>query len=377
MRYVVAIGLVILLVGGLAAIKYKQIAQLIGFGEQMQAAGPPPTPVGSFVSTEETWEESITTFGTIASVKGVAISTEAPGTVSKIHFDSGAIVKQGDVLVELDASVEQAQLASAYVRNELAKSTADRSRALGAAGVLSSAQVDVDTSQEKSARAEIALLDAQIARKKIRAPFSGKLGIRSVNIGQYVVPGAPLATLEAVDGAFVDFTLPQQRAISKGMKVRVTVEGVDGLTAEGEIAAIEPTVDAATRTQKIRATISNPDDKLRAGMFANVVIVLPTAKKHVVVPVTAVLHAAYGDSLFILDPPEVEPTGDGPPTKTARQAFVKTGPAKGDFVSIIDGLKPGEEVVASGAFKLRNQVPVIVDNSVAPKLDHAPTPENH
>lgn len=377
MRYVVAIGLVLLLVGGLAVIKYKQIAQLIGFGEQMAASGPPPTPVGSFVSTEETWEETISTFGTIASVKGVAISTEAPGTVFKIHFDSGAIVKKGDVLVELDTSVEQAQLSSAYVRNELARSNAARSRALGAAGVLPSAQVEVDTSQEKSALADIALLDAQIARKKIRAPFSGKLGIRTVNIGQYVVPGAPLATLEAIDGAFVDFTLPQQQSVSLGMKVRVTVEGVAGLTAEGAIAAIEPTVDAATRTQKLRATIANPDDKLRAGMFADVVIVLPNAKKRVVVPVTAVLHAAYGDSLFILDPPEVEPAGDGPPTKTARQAFVKTGPAQGDFVSILEGLKPGEEVVASGAFKLRNQVPVIVDNSVAPKLDHAPTPENH
>lgn len=376
MRYLVAIGVVLLLVGGLAVIKYKQIAQLIGFGEQMAAAGPPPTPVGAFVATEETWEETISTFGTIASVKGVAISTEAPGTVAKIHFDSGAVVKQGDVLIELDSTVERAQLSSAYVRNELAKSTAARSRALGTAGVLSSAQVDIDTSQEKSALADIALLDAQIARKKIRAPFAGKLGIRSVNIGQYVVPGAALATLEAVDGAFVDFTLPQQQPIALGMKVRVTVEG-SGLKAEGVIAAIEPTVDAATRTQKIRATIPNPDDKLRAGMFANVVIVLPDPKKRVVVPVTAVLHAAYGDSLFILDPPAGDATAEGPPTKTARQAFVKTGPAQGDFVSIVEGLKAGEEVVASGAFKLRNQVPVIVDNSVAPKLEHAPTPENH
>jgi membrane fusion protein (multidrug efflux system) len=376
MRYVIAIVCVLLLVGGLALIKYKQIKQLIGFGEQMASAGPPPTPVGSFVATEETWEDTISTFGTVASVNGVAISAEAPGTVSKIFFDSGALVKQGDVLVELDSSVERAQLAAAYVRNDLATSTAGRSQALGAAGVVSSAQVDVDSSQARSALAEIALVEAQIAKKKIRAPFAGRLGIRSVNVGQYVNPGTALVMLEAVAGVFVDFTLPQQEPVAAGLKVRVAVAGVAGLAAEGVIAAVEPTVDAATRTQKIRATLPNPDAKLRPGMFADVVIVLPNATKRVVVPVTAILHAAYGDSLFILDPAEGEPPADGPPPKTARQAFVRIGPAQGDFVSVLEGLKPGEEVVSSGAFKLRNQVPVVVDNSVAPKLEHAPTPEN-
>lgn len=378
MRYVLVIIGLLAVIGGLVFVKYSQIAMLIGFGKQMEAAGPPPQAVATMVAQEQDWEGTLSAVGTVASMKGVTISAEAAGVVTRINFESGKRVKQGEVLVELDTSVERAQLASAKVRSELAKSTAERTRVLTEAGAKTKVQAELDDSSLKSATAEIAVLQAQIAKKTIRAPFSGKLGIRSVNLGQYLNPGTPVTVLEATDGVFVDFTLPQQQAVTVGMKVRITVEGIAKLDTEGVVEAIDPNVDQTTRSLKVRASAPNADEKLQPGMFANIALVLPERPKVVTVPLIAVIHASFGDSVFILEEPENKDAKGpgGEPVKMARQQFVRLGDRQGDFVAVLDGVKAGQEVVSQGAFKLRNKAPVYVNNADAAKPELNPKPEN-
>ena len=382
MRYVLAGLALIVLVGGLAAVKFTQISSLISMGKEMQKQGPPPEAVGTATAEEQTWGGSVSAVGTITSVKGVAISNEVPGVVSAIRFQSGASVKEGQTLLELDSRAERAQLASIEARQELATSNVGRTRALVADKALAQAQLDTDESALKTSSADLNALRAQIDLKVVRAPFTGRLGIRQVNLGQYLNPGTMLAELEAIDSVFVDFSLPQQRleAISVGMPVRVTVEGIN-LSAEGAIAAINPAVDATTRTLKIRASVPNKDEKLRPGMFAKVAVVLPEKGTVVALPSSAVVRASYGDSVFIVedkkdDAGAVTKGPDGKPSKVARQQFVRLGEARGDFVSIADGVKPGLEVVSAGAFKLRNGVGIVVNNDIKIEPQLAPKPEN-
>ncbi|HMJ11663.1 MAG TPA: efflux RND transporter periplasmic adaptor subunit [Polyangiaceae bacterium] len=383
MRYVLVIVGLLLIVGGLGFVKFSQISSLMAMGEQMQKAGPPPESVGTAVAEGQEWEDTLSAVGSIASVQGVALSTEAAGVVTKISFDSGSTVKQGKVLVELDTSVERAQLASARARRDLAKVTAERSRALVASRVISQAQMDAAEAELKTASTEYSAIQAQIARKVVRAPFTGRLGIREVNLGQYLNPGTPITVLESSGALFVDFTLPQQRLgmVSVGMPVRVTLEGSKGQEMAGAIAAVEPTVDNNTRAVKLRASVPNDQAKLRSGMFVNVSVILPEKNKLVIVPATAVVHASYGDSVFIVEPkkpgsPGMAKTPDGKEIKMARQQFVRLGEARGDFAAILDGVKSGQVVVSAGAFKLRNGVPIVVNNAIGPKPSLNPRPEN-
>ncbi len=379
MRYVIAIVGLLLVIGGLVFVKFSQISMLIGMGEAMAEAGPPPEAVAAAKATEQDWEVVVASVGTISSVKGVSISTEVPGVVSKLAFDSGAEVKKGDVLVELDSSVERAQLVAAQVRRDLAQTNVKRTRLLVGSGVSTQAQLDAEESQLKSADAELNLLSAQIAKKTVRAPFPGKVGIRSVNLGQYVSPGTPLAVIESVDGAYVDFSLPQQQEVSLGMRVRVSIEGATKLDTEGTVTAIDPNVDPVTRSIKLRANIADKDGKLSPGMFAKVRVVLPKSTKVVTVPLTAVVYASYGDSVFVVEEPGDTPGSAGPngePRKVARQQFVRLGERRGDFVAVLDGVKAGEEVVVAGAFKLRNKAGIFLNNDLAPKPEVAPKPEN-
>jgi membrane fusion protein (multidrug efflux system) len=375
MRYFVAVLGLLLLIAGLAGIKAKQIGSLIAFGKEMQKAGPPPEAVNTAVSQEQTWEGTLRAVGSVAAVKGVEISNDAPGVVSRIAFESGAVVHQGQVLVQLDDRVERAQLASARARRELAELSAKRSRALAQSSAIAQSQLDGDESTLKTAAAESSQLEAQIERKIVRAPFSGRLGIRAVNLGQYLNPGTSLTVLEAIDSVYVDFSLPQQRlaVVRVGTPVRVNVEGAGDSVSEGIIAAIDPTIDATTRTIRARASLANQGERLRPGMFVNVTVVLPQTASLVAIPATAVIHASYGDSVFVV---EDKKDDAGNVTKVARQQFVRLGESRGDFVSVVDGLSAGQEVVAAGAFKLRNGVPIAVNNQVKldPKL--APHPEN-
>lgn len=393
MRYVVTIIAILVVIGGLVALKGAQIGKLIAFGKQMEEAGPPPEAVASGIVEEQSWEGVLTSTGSVATAKGVSLSTDVAGVVTRIAFESGQTVKQGQVLVELDSAVERAQLASAISRRELATTTAKRTRALVASGAISAAQADADESGLRTATTDAEAIQAQIAKKTIRAPFGGKLGIRAVNVGQYLNPGTAVTVLETTEAVHVDFTLPQQRLpdVAVGMPIRISLgdeqDAKDGKDAKdagaakaqtlvGKVAAVDPTVDNATRTIRLRADIETGSELLRPGMFVNVTVVLPQENKHTTVPATAVIHAPYGDSVFVIEDPKAEPGKPAKQGKIARQQFVRVGASRGDFVAILDGVKAKQEIVTAGAFKLRNNSPVTVDNSKPqdPKLD--PHPEN-
>jgi membrane fusion protein, multidrug efflux system len=350
MRYVITIAGLILLLGALAGLKGAQIATLIGFGEQMQKLGPPPEPVNSALVEQQDWEQTLNAVGSVVSSRGVALSNDAAGVVTKLHFESGDEVKSGEPLVEIDARVEQAQLQSLRARLQLAGQSLERTRTLAVSGVSTQAELDAGESEVRSLSADVRALQAQIERKTVRAPFEGTLGIRAVNLGQYLAPGTTLTVLESSKAVFVDFTLPQQDLpnIQVGRRVRLRSEPTAPVLAEGEISAFDSSVDAVSRTLKVRASIPNAEGVLRTGMFVNVEVLLPESSKVVAVPVTAVVHAAYGDSVFVIEPKKdaagSAPAGAGPPAEVARQQFVRLGGTRGDFVSIEEGVSAGERV---------------------------------
>lgn len=367
----------------LGGIKGMQFGTLMAFGEAMQKAGPPPETVGTAVAQSQTWEGSVTAVGSVAPARGVTVGNEIAGTVTAIRFESGATVKQGQVLVDLDTSVERAQLNSAIARRELAVVNATRSRDLLKSGAAPKAQLDNDESALKSAIADANALSAQIERKTVRAPFTGRLGIRLVNLGQYLNVGTPISVLQAIDAVYVDFTLPQQRLadVAVGMPIRVALDGSKE-AIDGTVAAIEPTVDSGSRNMKLRGAIDNKGERLRPGMFVNVAVILPQKGALVAVPATAVVHASFGDSVFVVEDKKDEqgkpvPGPDGKPAKVVRQQFVRVGEARGDFVAILDGVKVGDELVTAGAFKLRNKAGVTVNNEIKQNPSLTPTPVNH
>jgi membrane fusion protein, multidrug efflux system len=360
----------------LGAIKFSQISMLIGAGEEMQKAGPPPETVSTRRAEEQTWERTLDAVASVVSAKGVSLANEVPGVVLALHFDSGQTVKQGQILLELDSRVERAQLAAINARLELAQTSLSRSEALVQRGVVAQATMDADQASFKSLTAEKAGLEAQIQKKAIRAPFGGKLGLRQVNLGQYLSPGTTIAVLESPGADYVDFMLPQEHlaVVASGMKVRASESGVTRAPVDGEISAVDPTIDPATRSIRVRAKFPEQQIPLRPGMFLRVSLILPEKRQVVSIPSTAVVHASYGDSVFAV---AEQPGPDRKPRKVARQKFVKLGEARGDFVAVVEGVKAGEEVVTAGAFKLRNGLPLRIDNQsvkVDPKL--APTPEN-
>jgi membrane fusion protein (multidrug efflux system) len=367
----------------LALVKFAQIGKLMAFGAEMQAAGPPPEAVGMFKVVEQDQVETLSAVGSIAAVRGVAVASETAGTVKRIAFESGQIVKAGAVLVELDSAVERAQLHGAEARKELAAANLERTRKLVEGSAGTRMQLENDESALRSAAAEIETIKAQIALKTIRAPFAGKLGIRQVSLGQYLERGTTVVVLESLGDLFVDFSLPQQllRDVAVGMAVHITLSGVGGEPMTGTISAVDPTVDPVTRTVKIRATLPKESERLRSGMFVNVSVVRPNTKRVLRVPVNAVVRATYGDSVFVVDNPKPDEKGtatapNGKPVKRARQHFVKLGTTTGDFVEVIEGLKSGQEIVSAGAFKLRNNAPIFQGDDKGPKPELSPQPEN-
>lgn len=383
MRYVVTIVGVLALLGLLGGVKAAQIGALIASGKQAEQAGPPPEVVGTAVIKQETWEATLRDIGSVTTSKGVTLSNEVAGTVTRIHFESGQTVKAGAPIVELETKVERSQLASAIARRDLAATTLKRTEVLAATGAISPAQLDADRAQLETSQKEVDAIRAQIALKQVRAPFGGRIGIRGVNLGQYLAAGTPIAVLEAVKTLFVDFTTPQERLaeIAVGMPVRVALAEDGGAPRTGAIEAIEPAVDPTTRTVRVRASVSNDDEALRPGMFVAVTVVFPKQQRVVMVPATAIQHASFGDSVFVVEPkpadaPGMRTTPDGKPVMVARQQFVRAGQARGDFVAILEGVEPGREVVTAGAFKLRNNSPIVVDNTVQPRPELAPTPQN-
>ena len=382
MRYLAVIVGVIAILGGLGGVKFAQIKSLMAYGQAARAAGQPPEVVGAVEAKQETWENRLFSVGTVSPARGVTVSNDAAGVVSAIKFQSGQTVHHGEVLVALDSRVERAELASLQAQASLARVSAGRTRALFKEDAVPKVQLDNAESALQSATANAAALQAQIDRKVVRAPFDGRLGIRLINLGQYLNPGTAITDLQSADANYVDFTLPQQllKRLAVGMVVRIN-EGLPGPRAEAVIAAIDPTLDSATRSGRIRATVRKMDGVLSPGMFVNVSVVLPIKRNVTLVAATSLIHASFGDSVFVVedrkDDKGAAVTGpNGLPGKVARQQFVKTGEARGDFVEILEGVKAGQEIVSQGAFKLRNGAPVRVNNTVKVEALLAPRPEN-
>ena len=370
-RMVLMLAAVAAFVSAIGFVKYRQIQTAIAQASSYQ---PPPEAVTTLVVREEVWDERLSAIGTAAAVQGVTVSADLPGIVEKISFDSGQSVRAGEVLVVLDSRQEQAQLAAAEARRELSGLNLERIRGLRAKGVTSQAEHDAAVANNEEERASVEEIRAAIERKTIRAPFSGVLGIRLVNLGQYLRSGEPVVSLQSFDPIHVNFGIPQQelRRIKVRGVVRVSTEETGGDALSGTITAIDSIVDEATRNVQVQATFRNPDRRLRPGMFVEVEMALESRSRVIALPASAIRYAPYGESVFVVDDLEGP---NGAVYRGVRQEFVKLGGARGDQVAVLTGVEPGEEVVTSGVFKLRNGAAVLVQNDVLPGNDPAPRPE--
>ena len=355
----------------IAGIKVWQFATMISAGKKMV---PPPTTVTSAEAKTADWQPMLKAIGSVSAVQGAMISAELAGTVMEINFQSGSLVKKGDVLLKMDVSPEQAQLRSAQADEELAKSDLDRARDLAARKVISAAEFDAAQSKYAQKKAAVENIQSTIDKKQIHAPFDGTAGIRAVNPGQMVKVGDPLVSLQTIGQVYFDFALPQQQlaAVTPDLAVKVTTDAVPGREFEGKLTAINSSVDVATRNVTLQATLDNPDNALRAGMFGRIKVLLPKKNPTLFVPATAVSYAPFGNSVYVIEKKKDEKTGvEG---LSLRQQFIRTGETRGDFVAVTEGLKEGQQVVSTGVFKLRNGMNVVVDNKLAPKTELAPKP---
>jgi membrane fusion protein (multidrug efflux system) len=320
------------------------------------------------------WQASRSAIGSLVADRGVTLGAELPGTVREIAFESGAAVRKGQVLVKLDTSTEEAQLAAATADAALAKLNLKRVRALRAGGSVPQAELDAADARAKAASAQAASLRAIIAKKTIRAPFDGRISIRQVELGQVVSPGTAIASLQSVSPIHADFWVPQQALadLARGQRVRLRTDAWPDASWEGEVTTVNPEVDPATRNVRVRATVANADGRLRPGMFANVEVLSDERRQVLVIPATAVIFAPYGDSVFAIEERKDDKTGRSAPV--ARQKFVRLGDRRGDFVAVASGLAAGETIVASGAFKLRNGMAVAVNGATGRGAELAPKP---
>lgn len=334
-------------------------------------ANMPQTVSATKAGTSE-WQPRIDAVGSLRAVRGAELSLEVPGVVETISFQSGDEVKAGQVLLTLRKEDEEARLQSLEATASLAQITYDRDVKQLKAQAISQAIVDNDEANLRNAKAQVAVQKAILDKKTLRAPFDGKLGLRQVDLGQFLPAGTEIATLQSLDPIFVDFLLPQQAVaqILVGEKVRAKVDAFPGRTFEGKITAINPKIDTGSRNVQVRATVSNADQKLLPGMFATVELDTGAAQRLVTLPQTAVSYNPYGSLVYIVDDKGAGP--DGKPQLTARQVFVTTGATRGDQVAILKGVAEGDTVVTSGQIKLRNGVPVVVNNSAVPSNDAAP-----
>lgn len=365
-----AVGVAIV-VGAIVYIKFGQFSAMGEAAENMVA---PPETVTTMSVDEAQWEQLIPATATVSAVQGVTVSAEVGGRVVGIAFESGAITEKGDMLVQLDTASENAQLASAEAAAALARADFERVRQLGNRNLASRDAIDRAEAQLKESVAQVGNVRALIAKKTVSGPFTGRLGLRLINLGQVLREGDAIVSLQTLDPIHVDFSVPQQRIrqLNPGMTVRVTTDAAPGETFTGEVIAVNPEVDPVTRNVRVRALVANPDEALYAGMFAKVEVVLPDTQRVLPVVETAVLYAPYGDSVFVVEKHRNEKSGET--VQVLRQQFVQLGRARGDYVDVTDGLKAGETVVTSGVFKLRSGMQVVVDNALAPKAELEPHP---
>ena len=358
--------------GTLGGIKFLQISDMMAHGDQFV---PPPTTVTVSEAKRDAWESEITAVGSLEAVQGVMITAELPGKIVKIDFEPGTRVKAGDLLVQQDVTSEKAQLRAAETNVDLTRMNLNRSKQLLADHVIPQSQFDTTKAEYDQAVAQRDNIRATIDKKTIRAPFSGRLGIRLVSLGQNLTQGQQIVSLQSLDPIFANFLLPQQdlAKVREGMTVRVTNDVLDGKTVEGRITAINSEVDAATRNIRIQATVGNPGESLRPGMYIKAAVVMPSKLSVLTIPTTSVQYAPYSNSVFVIEQKQAQEGRQ--PQKIVRQQFVNLGEKRGDYVVVLSGLKEGDEVVSTGVFKLRNGQPVVVDNTLAPEFKLEPRPE--
>jgi membrane fusion protein, multidrug efflux system len=356
----------------IAFVKIRQVQAGMAKNASFQM---PPEAVTTVLAKSEEWPASVQSIGTVEAVHGVTVAADLPGLVSRIEFESGKKVRAGDVLVRLDTRQEQAQLASAEAQRSLTTVNFERMKGLREKGITSQAEYDKAAAEQKQAVAQTGETRASIGRKTIRAPFTGVLGIRQVNLGQYLKAGDPIVELQSLDPIYVNFAVPQQQLgdLRVGAEVGVTAQGIEKSAAKGKITAINSIVDEATRNIQVQATLANPEGKLRPGMFVEAQVITGGGAPVVALPGSAINYAPYGNSVFIVGEMKGK---DGKAYSGVRQQFVKLGGSRGDQVAVITGVKAGEEVVTSGVFKLRNGAAVLVNNKVQPSNNPAPKPED-
>jgi len=368
--------LMLALTGGLVAslgfVKFRQIQDAMGQAASFQ---PPPEAVTTIIAQQDKWPSTLNAIGTMAAVQGVTVSADLPGIVEQIAFESGGSVREGDLLVQLDTRQEQAQLAAVEAARDLARLNFERMHGLVNEGAITRADYDRAAAEQKQTEAKVEEIRATIARKTIRAPFSGILGIRQVNLGQYLSGGDAVVPLQSLDPIYVNFGVPQQDAGQAvvGRNVRITVGDLGSVAFTGRVTAINSVVDEATRNVQVQATLANPKGTLRPGMFVQTEVLLGASRPVVTLPAPSISYAPYGDSVFVVTELK-DPKGQT--YRGVRQQFVKLGPSRGDQIAVLSGLKPGEEIVSSGVFKLRNGAAVLINNKVQPANKPAPKPED-
>lgn len=391
-RMLIMLVLALVLFGGVFFLKHMGRQGMNAHFDNMPI---PPATISASAAEAMTWDNQLEANGTVVAVNGTDVTTEAGGIVTEVHFESGAHVKRGARLVTLDSANERGELERLKAQAQLAKLNLERRKKLFALEAISKSDLDAAMAEANAARAAAEAQQALLAQKEIRAPFDGQLGIRQINLGQYLSPGTPIVSLQSVDPVDLDFSLPEQHlAVAEtGLKVELTVDGYADTTFTGEVTAVEPRVDKATRNFGLRARLPNPDHKLRAGQFGRVKLILPGERELLAVPRTAINYSSYGTSVFVVREKKNDPAAaaaapsagdaqatdaDGKqqePSLEVIQRFVRTGEARGDFVAVLDGLKPGERVATSGLLKLRNEQPVKIDNSVVPDAELSPQPK--
>src|ERR1700757_2410549 len=361
-RMVLMLVIMLALVGGLGFVKFKQVEAAIEQGKNFKI---PPTAVTTVVVRKETRPCTLSVSGTAEAIQGVTVSADLPGTIDKIHFESGQWVKEGDILVELDTRQERAQLASLEAQRDLAKINYERSQELVKQGVIARQEYDNATAQQKATEAQVGDIKAAIARKTIHAPFSGVLGIRQVSLGQYLAAGQAIVFLQQLSPIYVNFGVPQQDAgkVIPGPVIRFTNSSLPGMAFTARITALDSVINEQTRNIQVQAIVTNKDNKLRPGMYVQVELPLGSPREVISLPASAINYAPYGDSVFVVSDMK-DPKGNT--YRGVRQQVVKLEGSRGDQVAVISGLNPGDEVVSSGVFKLRNGAPVVVNNQVQP-----------
>lgn len=334
----------------------------------------PPQTVSVTTAAFQEWRPKLTAVGSFRAVNGADLSLEASGIVEKIHFQSGEEVAKGQLLLELRKDTDLAKLASQKASAELASINLRRDQSQLKIHAASQATVDTDLANLKSAEAEVAQQEAVIAQKTLRAPFAGRLGIRAVDLGQYIGAGSVIVTLQALDPIFLDFTLPQQalNGIEVGQPIDASVDAFPGKTFTGEIVAINSKVDQASRNVQVRASLPNADHKLMPGMFASIEIVTGKAERLITLPQTAIVYAPFGNSVFLVQ--QNAAAGDKGPALSAQQTFVRLGATRGDEVAVLEGVAEGATVVTAGQVKLRNGTPLAISDTPQPPVDVNPQP---